>query len=96
MTAVTESFETIAGYFERLGERNRLLPWVLAYVLFLPLPQIGTASQPAARTLLPKTSHATTTPVANTSKRRFAAIAACRDRIAAVSRRPSRRLAYST
>ena len=40
MTAVTESFETIAGFFERLGERNRLLPWVLAYVLFLPLPQI--------------------------------------------------------
>ena len=40
MTAVSESFETIAGFFERLGERNRLLPWVLAYVLLLPLPQI--------------------------------------------------------
>jgi branched-chain amino acid transport system permease protein len=40
MTAVTESFETIAGYFERLGERNRLLPWLLAYVLLLPLPLV--------------------------------------------------------
>jgi branched-chain amino acid transport system permease protein len=40
MTAVTGFFETTAGFLERLGQRNRLLPWLLAYVLLLPLPLI--------------------------------------------------------
>ena len=43
MTAVNGFFETIAGNLERFGERNRLLPWVLAYLALLPLPQILSA-----------------------------------------------------
>ena len=43
MTAVTGFLETTAGAIERLGERNRLLPWVLAFVVLLPLPQILSA-----------------------------------------------------
>ena len=34
---------TVASFFEGLGKRHRLLPWLLAYVALLPLPFILTA-----------------------------------------------------
>ncbi len=42
MTAIVGVFSGIGSSIDRLGRVHRLLPWVLAFVLLLPLPQILT------------------------------------------------------
>lgn len=42
MTAIVGVFTGIGGAIDRLSHVNRLLPWALAFVLLLPLPQILT------------------------------------------------------
>jgi len=40
MTAVNSVFRSLSQYFDRLSAMHRMLPWLLAFVLLLPLPQI--------------------------------------------------------
>ena len=40
MTAVNSIFRSLSEFIDKLSAMNRMLPWLLAFVLLLPLPQI--------------------------------------------------------
>jgi branched-chain amino acid transport system permease protein len=40
MTAIINMLTPVGAFFDRLAQIHRLLPWLLAFVLLLPLPQI--------------------------------------------------------